>query len=507
MTAGLGRELDMTEEKGFAAEVSARISRFGTREGDPTLREIRARCGSKERFYEVLGAVFETAVGLKEGVYDVITPREFGAMEKRMPLYAWVIRHNAQARATALGRKAYIMGREFAERLHREALAAARAEVERQRGKASEARAGRRAAEAQARNAERREETERHKRMRAEFSAAEADFIARWRLAEERAISRMRIENVREQMKESAVAFRVREAQKRAVERERGVSFQYLKGTLGVDIRAELRALAGKDGEPVEMAAELLRRIELGFDKWVREQRPELLENSGSYWQLLNEQGEKAYRETMGNVLKAVARELSYGKLREGILNAVDRFSHSKHETVHDAMEGKLARVIGLLRIAQNADVVALTRRRIKSALAEANKRLSSANSGMRTRYMTAMRKQAKELIKTMQLAVSAQDNTKASEKKKQAMLAERARLADELNLIESGKTPDDLAKDETLTDRQHQDAVKLMFLEKFGDLSFTIDPAEVWAKAAEAEALLYLDTKRAACFRSSRPQ
>ena len=192
VTAGLGRELDMTEEKGFAAEVSARISRFGTREGDPTLREIRARCGSKERFYEVLGAVFEAAVGLKLGVQDVITQREFGTMEKRMPLYAWVIRHNAQARATALGRKAYIMGRRFAERLHKEALAEARAEVERQRAKASEARAGRRAAEGAARNAERREETARIKLKKAEFSAAEADFIARWRLAEERAISRMR---------------------------------------------------------------------------------------------------------------------------------------------------------------------------------------------------------------------------------------------------------------------------------------------------------------------------
>ena len=192
VTAGLGRELDMTEEKGFAAEVSARISRFGTREGDPTLREIRARCGSKERFYEVMGAVFEAAVGLKLGVQDVITKREFGTMEKRMPLYAWVIRHNAQARATALGRKAYIMGRAFAERLHREALAEARAEVERQRAKASEARAQTREAKAQTLNAERREETARIKLKKAEFSAAEADFIARWRLAEERAISRMR---------------------------------------------------------------------------------------------------------------------------------------------------------------------------------------------------------------------------------------------------------------------------------------------------------------------------
>ena len=133
VTEHLHRDVDVSEPKGFATEVSAEISRFGTREGDPTLREIRARCGSKARFYEVLGAVYETAVGLKMGVFDVITQREFSSMEKRMPLYAWVIRHNAQARATELGRKAYIMGRQFAERLRREAVASARAEVERQR--------------------------------------------------------------------------------------------------------------------------------------------------------------------------------------------------------------------------------------------------------------------------------------------------------------------------------------------------------------------------------------
>ena len=252
----LGREIDVSEPKGFAAEVSAEISRFGTREGDPTLREIRARCGSKARFYEVLGAVYETAEAVRSGLADVVTGRERAMME-----------------------------------------------------------------------------------------------------------------------------------------------------------------------------------------------------NAG--------------------------------------LQAADKIARAKPETVRVIAEGKLGRVARVLRLAQNADIVTLARRRIKSALAEANKRLSSANSGMRTRYMTAMRKQAKELIKTMQLAVSAQDNTKASEKKRYAMLAERARLAEELKVIESGKTPDDLAKDETLTDRQHQDAVKLMFLEKFGDLSYTIDPAEVWAKAAEAEAFV----------------
>lgn len=488
VTAGLGRELDMNEAKGLAAEVSARISRFGTREGDPTLREIRARCGSKERFYEVMGAVFEAAVGLKLGVQDVITQREFSAMEKRMPLYAWVIRHNAQARATALGRKAYIMGRRFAERLHREALEAARAEA---RAKVREANAKARASEGKARNAERREETERHRRMRTEFSAAEADFIARWKLAEERAISRMRIDTIREAMKASAVEARVREARKRAVERERGVSFQYLKGTLGVDIRAELRALAGADNDPAAVAAELLRKIELGFDKWVREQRPELMENAGSYWMLLNEQGEKAYRETMGNVLKAVARELSYGKLREGILNAVDRFAHSKHETVHDAMEGKLARVIGLLRIAQNADVVALTRRRIKSALAEANKRLSREASSARTRYMASMRRLCRELLDTFEDAVDAQGLGKPAEKKRQNLTALKHALESEIENINDGKNIEDLAKDETLTERQHKDAVKLMFLERFGDLSYDLDPEKIWAKAAEAEAFV----------------
>lgn len=298
------------------------------------------------------------------------------------------------------------------------------------------------------------------------------------------------VSDVREKMQEQVDLLRLREAKKRALERERGVTFTALKATFGVDIPARLRALAGTQEDPFEAAAKLIAEIDDGFDKWVKRDRRDLLDGTEPYT-YLNEQGERAYAETMGNVLKAVARDLSYGKLREALLNAADKIARAKPETVHVIAEGKLGRVARVLRLAQNADIVTLARRRIKSALAEANKRLSSANSGMRTRYMTAMRKQAKELIKTMQLAVSAQDNTKASEKKRYAMLAERARLAEELKVIESGKTPDDLAKDETLTDRQHQDAVKLMFLEKFGDLSYTIDPAEVWAKAAEAEAFV----------------
>lgn len=298
------------------------------------------------------------------------------------------------------------------------------------------------------------------------------------------------VSDVREKMQEQVDLLRLREAKKRALERERGVTFTALKATFGVDIPARLRALAGTQEDPFEAAAKLIVEIDAGFDKWVKRDRRDLLDGTEPYT-YLNEQGERAYAETMGNVLKAVARDLSYGKLREALVNAADKIAREKHETVRVIVEGKLGRVARVLRLAQNADIVTLANRRIKSALAEANKRLSSANSGMRTRYMTAMRKQAKELIKTMQLAVSAQDNTKASEKKRYAMLAERARLAEELKVIESGKTPDDLAKDETLTDRQHQDAVKLMFLEKFGDLSYTIDPAEVWAKAAEAEAFV----------------
>lgn len=483
----LGREIDVSEPKGFAAEVSAEISRFGTREGDPTLREIRARCGSKARFYEVLGAVYETAEAVRSGLAEVVTGRERTMMENAGLQAADFIKHNATARATALGRKLYLMGREFAWKLYKEDIAAARAEAQ---AKVQEANAKTREAKAQTRNAERREETARNQAYQNRWGLAEERFMREYERALLRHQAARKVSDVRERMQEQVDLLRLREAKKRALERERGVTFTALRATLGVDIPARLRALAGTQEDPFEAAAKLIAEIDDGFDKWVKRDRRDLLDGTEPYT-YLNEQGERAYAETMGNVLKAVARDLSYGKLREALVNAADKIARSKPETVRVIVEGKLGRVARVLRLAQNADIVTLARRRIKSALAEANKRLSSANSGMRTRYMTAMRKQAKELIKTMQLAVSAQDNTKASEKKKQAMLAERARLADELNLIESGKTPDDLAKDETLTDRQHQDAVKLMFLEKFGDLSFTIDPAEVWAKAAEAEAFV----------------
>ncbi len=133
VTDHLHRDVDVSEPKGFATEVSAEISRFGTREGDPTLREIRARCGSKARFYEVLGSVYETAEAVRSGLADVVTGRERTMMENAGLQAADFIKHNATARATAAGRKLYLMGREFAWKLYQEDIAAAWAEVERQR--------------------------------------------------------------------------------------------------------------------------------------------------------------------------------------------------------------------------------------------------------------------------------------------------------------------------------------------------------------------------------------
>ena len=133
VTEHLHRDVDVSEPKGFATEVSAEISRFGTREGDPTLREIRARCGSKARFYEVLGAVYETAEAVRSGLSEVVTGRERTMMSNAGLLAAEFIKHNATARATAAGRKLYLMGREFAWKLYQEDIASAWAEVERQR--------------------------------------------------------------------------------------------------------------------------------------------------------------------------------------------------------------------------------------------------------------------------------------------------------------------------------------------------------------------------------------
>ena len=133
VTEHLHRDVDVSEPKGFATEVSAEISRFGTREGDPTLREIRARCGSKARFYEVLGAVYETAEAVRSGLAEVVTGRERAMMSNAGLQAADFIKHNATARATAAGRKLYLMGREFAWKLYQEDIASAWAEVERQR--------------------------------------------------------------------------------------------------------------------------------------------------------------------------------------------------------------------------------------------------------------------------------------------------------------------------------------------------------------------------------------
>ena len=133
VTEHLHRDVDVSEPKGFATEVSAEISRFGTRDGDPTLRDIRARCGSKARFYEVLGAVYETAEAVRSGLAEVVTGRERAMMSNAGLQAADFIKHNATARATAAGRKLYLMGREFAWKLYQEDIASAWAEVERQR--------------------------------------------------------------------------------------------------------------------------------------------------------------------------------------------------------------------------------------------------------------------------------------------------------------------------------------------------------------------------------------
>ena len=129
VTEHLHRDVDVSEPKGFATEVSAEISRFGTRDGDPTLRDIRARCGSKARFYEVLGAVYETAEAVRSGLAEVVTGRERAMMSNAGLQAADFIKHNATARATAAGRKLYLMGREFAWKLYQEDIASAWAEV------------------------------------------------------------------------------------------------------------------------------------------------------------------------------------------------------------------------------------------------------------------------------------------------------------------------------------------------------------------------------------------
>lgn len=152
-----------------------------------------------------------------------------------------------------------------------------------------------------------------------------------WQLAEERLLSRyyeakmkhlmeMKVRTLRDRMRETREQQALKDARKRALERERGMSFAELQGVLGFDLMARVEQAALSEEDVGTLAERIVREIDAGFDKETQQGRKELWEwgtYTGAAVPLrLTKQGERAYAMTAQHILKGLARRLAYGRKR-----------------------------------------------------------------------------------------------------------------------------------------------------------------------------------------------
>lgn len=385
--------------EGLAREEKFRAFQFG-RPGGEELRELVREAGSAENWLDVVGTAYEALSAVRAGnLLDGGLAEQIAKRYERSEREAvgWYVRRIVEARATDYGQKCYLMGREFAMQLMREAnesaLAELRAEYE---DKLSAVRAERREADEARRTAERgrdrARERLRRERARQRFIDADRDLLTRWllaeaqsevratrerdrakaaeavgeakaqtreakkaataernradaaeralareretsanvawQLAEERLLSRyyeakmkhlmeMRVRTLRDRMRETREQQALKDARKRALERERGMSFAELQGVLGFDLMARVEKAALSEEDVGALAERIVREIDTGFDKETQQGRKELWEwgtYTGEAVPLrLTKQGERAYAMTAQHILKGLARKLAYG--------------------------------------------------------------------------------------------------------------------------------------------------------------------------------------------------
>ena len=388
--------------EGLAREEKFRAFQFG-RPGGEELRELVREAGSAENWLDVVGTAYEALSAVRAGnllgggLAEQIAKRYERSEREAV---GWYVRRIVEARATDYGQKCYLMGREFAMQLMREAnesaLAELRAEYE---DKLSAVRAERREADEARRTAERgrdrARERLRRERARQRFIDADRDLLTRWllaeaqnevratrererakaaeavgeakaqtreakkattaernraeaaeralareretsanvawQLAEERLLSRyyeakmkhlmeMRVRTLRDRMRETREQQALKDARKRALERERGMSFAELQGVLGFDLMARVEQAALSEEDVGVLAERIVREIDAGFDKETQQGRKELWEwgtyTGGSVPLRLTKQGERAYAMTAQHILKGLARKLAYGRKR-----------------------------------------------------------------------------------------------------------------------------------------------------------------------------------------------
>ena len=148
-------------------------------------------------------------------------------------------------------------------------------------------------------------------------------------------------------------------------------------------------------------------------------------------------------------------------------------------------------RSIQLLRAGVHGGVAKAATKRMRAAVADANRALQGEASSARNRFLKMARGIVKDLSRVLADVATAQTVGVRGEKKREKLAKKMEELERELAALSSDdpKVRDTvaLAKDETLTERQHKDAMTLLFLRKFGNVGVLMSPeCELWQSLVE---------------------
>lgn len=476
------RRKEVGTREGFAAEVTANAERAaedadargetGRLETDfsrgKTPREVKAlerlgdlqRSLTPEQWQDVLGTAYELAdrfdVARAQGSVMSQLVRE------RMADYLQdIVRH----RASVLGHRAYLAGRDFAWRILKEVEADALAEIRKLKGEL-------RKAESAGRKADAEETRLREMVGKVSWNLADERFLAEYREAKLKRLMEKRVATLRERMAEHEKQWRTRDARRRDALREIGLTAKELAGRVGVDVAAEVQRAAYSEEDIDAKAEDLVWRFRAGFEAYVLRERPELFDTSYAGRTVrLTEAGERAYKETVGTALRVLAKTLAYGRNREQLLTLADavRKPGISVDRAAEALEGKLKATAAQLRRVYVKGLSKVLEKRLKKALSEARQRLEGAPEAMKARYLRG----AKEMLHDIGVAVRMSLDGKTNVQK-------------EIDTLQAalGATPTEEGDVEARTEREHRDAMRLMFLQRFGGLAHMENPIEAFATA-----------------------
>lgn len=460
-----------------AVDGEANASEGKKKQLDETLKRLDGiKAGlTAEQWQDVLGTAFEVS-----GRFDVLGETNGVISPVVREQMAGYLQDIVRNRATMLGRRAYMAGRNFAWKRAREEHREVVRSLEEKRAKE---RKGLREDVARLEGDLKGLEREyRELETQAERQQARVNYLSD-------VIDALNADkaDLRERMREAVRAERVRQARKDAVRREVGVTSKQLKDVLGLDVAEEVRRIAYSEEDILEGVGRLVSEIDDGFEAWVRYERPDLAEGlgKGAY----TAQGVRAYAQTVGDVLKMLGRSLAYGRTRESVLTVSDAVRGVGRDRARNTLEGKLARVVSDLRRSHGKGLLKAFDRAMRGAFAEAGKRLEAKPSAAVKRFRAEWEKTVDALRHAMALALDApktKDGTPAPEGTPGKVEERISELQAAIDKASAGKVDE-----EGGTERLRRMATELMFLQRYGGIAHMENPVEAYALMQEAVAFI----------------